>query len=50
MAIGMLPFDVPEIGQQSLGETMPKYAIRWNASWLFSCSVAWSLCSVRLSC
>jgi hypothetical protein len=25
MAVGMLPFDGPESGQQSLGETMPKY-------------------------
>jgi hypothetical protein len=25
MAVGMLPFDGPEIEQQSLGETMPKY-------------------------
>ena len=25
MAVGMLPFDGPESGQQSLGDTMPKY-------------------------
>jgi len=25
VAVGMLPFDGPEIGQQSRGETMPKY-------------------------